>query len=70
MNSHNDQPMRIRKGQGLIRELPDHESGFGKVKVIERDDLQAGQFMNEVQELDGSPLVVSAQEPTVRLGDD
>ena len=61
--------MSVGQRQRLVAELLEQPAGFGQLLAVETLNGKDREFVNEVQKLDGSIPVVSAQKLTVSLGD-
>ena len=61
--------MCVGKRKLLIRELPGESCRFGQRIAIERLNREDRQGFDEAEELHGTGLIVTAEEPTVAFGD-
>ena len=66
---HDGESVSISQGELLVGVFLYESTGAGKFLSVERLDGQVRQLFQEKQELQGSVLIVPAQEPTVPFGD-
>jgi hypothetical protein len=66
---YDHQAMRVGQRQGLIAELFGHPTGINHFVGSKRQYRESRQLFDKPQKLDGSPLIVPAEKPTMAFRD-